>query len=121
MKTQHILATATAAAVAVASLAVVPAASAAPAMTTVVHQTSVYEVAINTPSQQVLEVEPQAIPAVVAGAAKVSWTAFKAAQAPQQAGQVLRAASFLQNFMGGSSVKHLDAETDANIDVIFDH
>lgn len=117
MKSKHLLSLTAVAAV--AALGIAPAASAA-TVTTAAPQGSAYEVAVAAPATDVLEADPQAIPAVVAGA-RVSWMAFKAAKAPQQAGQVLRAASFLQNFMGGSSVKHLDTHTGANIDVIFDH
>ena len=80
---------------------------------------SVYEIAISATSTEGATAEPQAIPAVVAGATAMA-RGFTAAKAPQQVSQVLRAGSFLQNFMGGAT--HLRSSVpSAPIDVIFDH
>lgn len=79
---------------------------------------SVYEIAVAVPATDGPDVEPQAIPAVVATATALS-RGFTAARAPQQVSQVLRAGSFLQNFLGGGALLRTNVPS-APIDVIFD-
>lgn len=82
---------------------------------------TVYDIAIAAETIDDTQVEPAAIPAVV-GAVRVGTAlgrGFTAAKAPQQVSQVLRAGSFLHNFLGGSA--HLRSNVpSASIDVIFD-
>ena len=79
---------------------------------------SPYAAAVKAESDEVVEARPQAIPGIVA-AATAAGRGFTAAQAPRYAGEVARAASFIQGFLGGSSYARSSAPG-ASVDVIFD-
>ncbi len=79
---------------------------------------SPYEIAIEAPADDAIDVEPTAIPAVI-GVATAVVRGFTAAKAPQQVGQVTRAASVINAF--GATPKLGTGSHAKSLDVIFDH
>ncbi|MCO7238959.1 MULTISPECIES: hypothetical protein [unclassified Aeromicrobium] len=79
---------------------------------------SPYVAAVEAQPDDVVEARPQAIPGIVA-AATAAGRGFTAAQAPRYAGEVARAASFIQGVLGGSSYARTSAPG-TSVDVIFD-
>ena len=77
-----------------------------------------YVTATTMSSDKAVDVQPQAIPAIVAGATAAA-RGFTAAQAPRQVGEVARAASFITGLMGGPAYARTSNQ-ETSIDVIFD-